>query len=118
MALLHAGVDTSVIELWMGHEDPASTQAYLHTDMTIKEKALARVRPLDDRVAGRGASRRRTDRSIRTGQKTVAKSRLAGRARALTASSSLVQERARDPDRRFGQKRSGVFRKLVIWVWA
>jgi hypothetical protein len=29
----------------MGHEDPASTQAYLHADMTIKEKALARVRP-------------------------------------------------------------------------
>jgi len=45
MALLHAGVDTSVIALWMGHEDPASTQPYLHADMTIKEKALARVQP-------------------------------------------------------------------------
>jgi site-specific recombinase XerD len=45
MALLHAGVDTSVIALWMGHEDPSSTQAYLHADMTIKEKALARVQP-------------------------------------------------------------------------
>ena len=45
MALLHAGVDTSVIALWMGHEDPASTQAYLHADMTIKEQALARVHP-------------------------------------------------------------------------
>jgi site-specific recombinase XerD len=45
MALLHAGVDTSVIALWLGHEDPASTQAYLHADMTIKEKALARIRP-------------------------------------------------------------------------
>ncbi|MPY81423.1 MAG: tyrosine-type recombinase/integrase, partial [Actinophytocola sp.] len=45
MALLHAGVDTSVIALWMGHEDPGSTQAYLHADMTIKEQALARVRP-------------------------------------------------------------------------
>jgi len=43
-ALLHAGVDTSVIALWLGHEDPASTQAYLHADMTIKEKALARIR--------------------------------------------------------------------------
>ena len=31
MALLHAGVDTSVIALWMGHEDPASTQAYQNT---------------------------------------------------------------------------------------
>jgi site-specific recombinase XerD len=45
MALLHAGVDTSVIALWMGHEDPSSTQIYLHADMTIKEKALARVQP-------------------------------------------------------------------------
>jgi len=45
MALLHAGVDTSVIALWMGHEDPASTQPYLHADMTIKERALARVQP-------------------------------------------------------------------------
>ena len=45
MALLHAGVDTSVIALWMGHEDPGSTQAYLHADMTIKEQALARIQP-------------------------------------------------------------------------
>jgi site-specific recombinase XerD len=45
MALLHAGIDTSVIALWLGHDDPSSTQAYLHADMTIKEKALARVQP-------------------------------------------------------------------------
>lgn len=45
MALLHAGVDTSVIALWLGHEDLASTQPYLHADMTIKEQALARVQP-------------------------------------------------------------------------
>jgi integrase/recombinase XerD len=45
MALLHAGVDTSVIALWLGHEDPESTQAYLHADMSIKEQALARVQP-------------------------------------------------------------------------
>ena len=45
MALLHAGVDTSVIALWLGHEDPSSTQAYLHADMSIKEKALARIQP-------------------------------------------------------------------------
>ena len=45
MALLHAGADTSVIALWMGHEDPGSTQAYLHADMTIKERALARIQP-------------------------------------------------------------------------
>lgn len=45
MALLHAGVDTSVIALWLGHEDLASTQPYLHADTTIKEQALARVQP-------------------------------------------------------------------------
>jgi len=45
MALLHAGVDTSVIALWLGHEDADTTQIYLHADMTIKERALARVQP-------------------------------------------------------------------------
>ncbi|MGH3603077.1 MAG: tyrosine-type recombinase/integrase [Pseudonocardiaceae bacterium] len=36
MALLHAGVDTSVIALWLGHESAETTQIYLHADMTIK----------------------------------------------------------------------------------
>lgn len=45
MGLLHAGVDTSVIALWMGHASPESTQAYLHADMTIKQRALDRVAP-------------------------------------------------------------------------
>jgi integrase/recombinase XerD len=44
MSLLSGGVDTSVIALWLGHEDPETTQVYLHADMTIKEQALARVR--------------------------------------------------------------------------
>jgi site-specific recombinase XerD len=43
MSLLKAGTDTSVIALWPGHEDPETTQVYLHADMTIKEQALARV---------------------------------------------------------------------------
>lgn len=43
MALLQAGVDVSVIALWLGHEDIRSTQAYLHADLTIKERALART---------------------------------------------------------------------------
>jgi integrase/recombinase XerD len=47
MALLHAGVDVTVIALWMGHESPASTQVYLHADMQIKERALARTTPSD-----------------------------------------------------------------------
>jgi integrase/recombinase XerD len=52
MGLLHAGVDTSVIALWMGHASPESTQAYLHADLTIKERALERVTPANT-VAGR-----------------------------------------------------------------
>jgi integrase/recombinase XerD len=45
MRLLHAGVDTSVIALWLGHASVETTQIYLHADMTLKEKALARTRP-------------------------------------------------------------------------
>lgn len=45
MQLLQAGVDTSVIALWLGHADSRSTQAYLHADLSIKEKALARIAP-------------------------------------------------------------------------
>jgi site-specific recombinase XerD len=47
MRLLHAGVDTSVIALWLGHEQIETTQIYLHADMTIKEQALARTTPPD-----------------------------------------------------------------------
>jgi integrase/recombinase XerD len=45
MRLLHAGVDTSVIALWLGHANVETTQIYLHADMTLKEKALARATP-------------------------------------------------------------------------
>jgi site-specific recombinase XerD len=45
MSLLHAGVDVAVIALWLGHADIRSTQLYLHADMTIKERALARTTP-------------------------------------------------------------------------
>jgi site-specific recombinase XerD len=47
MSLLQAGVDTTVIALWLGHADVRSTQPYLHADLTIKEKALALVTPVD-----------------------------------------------------------------------
>lgn len=45
MELLHAGVDSAVIALWLGHEDIRSTQIYLHADLAIKERALARTTP-------------------------------------------------------------------------
>ncbi|MGH8720917.1 MAG: tyrosine-type recombinase/integrase [Burkholderiales bacterium] len=45
MSLLQAGVDTTVIALWLGHADVRSTQPYLHADLTIKERALALLTP-------------------------------------------------------------------------
>ena len=38
---LQAGVDTSVIALWLEHAGVRSTDGYLHADITVKEKALA-----------------------------------------------------------------------------
>jgi integrase len=46
MRLLHAGTDTSVIALWLGHEQADTTQIYLHADLALKEQALARTTPL------------------------------------------------------------------------
>jgi integrase/recombinase XerD len=43
MNLLHRGVDITVIALWLGHESIETTQIYLHADMAMKEKALART---------------------------------------------------------------------------
>jgi site-specific recombinase XerD len=45
MQLLQADVDTSVIALWLGHEHIETTQIYLHADLSLKERALARTRP-------------------------------------------------------------------------
>jgi integrase/recombinase XerD len=43
MELLRAGVDRSVIALWLGHESMETTQMYLHADMRLKEQAMART---------------------------------------------------------------------------
>ena len=45
MSLLQAGVDTSVIALWLGHAGVRSTDAYVHADITIKERALSLTTP-------------------------------------------------------------------------
>ena len=49
MTLLQAGVDTSVIALWLGHAGVRSIDAYLHADISIKEKALALTTPTSAR---------------------------------------------------------------------
>ena len=46
MSLLHAGVDITVIAMWLGHESIETTQVYVHADLAIKERALARTTPL------------------------------------------------------------------------
>jgi len=46
MRLLHADVDSTVIALWLGHENVATTQIYIHADLALKEQALARTAPL------------------------------------------------------------------------
>lgn len=46
MTLLAAGVDQSVIALWLGHERVETTDIYIHGDLTIKERAIARTAPL------------------------------------------------------------------------
>ena len=45
MRLLHAGIDITIIALWLGHEQITTTNTYVHADMTQKERAIARVTP-------------------------------------------------------------------------
>jgi integrase/recombinase XerD len=47
MALLQSGIDITVIALWLCHERTETTAIYLHADLTIKERALARTTPHD-----------------------------------------------------------------------
>ena len=43
MNLLQHGVDTAVIALWLGHATTKTTQIYLHNDLGMKQRALART---------------------------------------------------------------------------
>jgi len=45
MSLLHAGVDITVIALWLGHERSETAQIYIHADQTLKQRALDRTTP-------------------------------------------------------------------------
>jgi len=46
MRLLLAGNDVTVIALWLGHEQVSTTNVYLHADMTHKQRAIDRTKPL------------------------------------------------------------------------
>ncbi|MGP5690525.1 integrase [Glutamicibacter ardleyensis] len=48
MFLREAGVDISVIALWLGHESITSTQIYMHADLAVKQSALDKISPLKE----------------------------------------------------------------------
>ncbi len=50
MHLLQAGVDISVIALWLGHESPVTTHQYVEADLAMKERALARLQEPDSSI--------------------------------------------------------------------
>jgi integrase/recombinase XerD len=47
MRLLLAGNDITVIALWLGHEQIATTYIYQHADMTHKQQAIDRTKPIN-----------------------------------------------------------------------
>ena len=47
MQLLQNGVDRTIIALWLGHESVGTTQMYIHADIELKEKAMAKTKPVD-----------------------------------------------------------------------
>ena len=49
MRLLDAGVDAITIALWLGHASTDTTQIYLHADLALKERAIARTTPTGTR---------------------------------------------------------------------
>jgi integrase/recombinase XerD len=52
MGLLHSGVDSAVIAMWLGHETMDTIQMYLHASLALKQQALDKTTPVNGR-AGR-----------------------------------------------------------------
>jgi site-specific recombinase XerD len=46
MELLQAGVDSTLIAIWLGHESVDTTKIYLDANLTLKEEILAKTRPV------------------------------------------------------------------------
>ena len=46
MHLLQAGVDLTVIALWLGHESPETTHQYVEADLTMKEEVLTKTKEI------------------------------------------------------------------------
>jgi integrase/recombinase XerD len=47
MELLQAGVDRSLIAIWLGHESLDTTQIYLDANLALKEEILAKTQPVE-----------------------------------------------------------------------
>lgn len=45
MMLLQAGVDSTVIAMWLGHESVETTRVYLEADLELKRQMLAKMAP-------------------------------------------------------------------------
>jgi hypothetical protein len=43
--VVQAGVDVTLIKLWLGHESLNTTHMYVEADLAMKERALAAVQP-------------------------------------------------------------------------
>ena len=61
MELLQAGVDRSMIALWLGHESVETTQIYLNANLALKEEILAKTNPIN----GKPGRYRPPDRLLR-----------------------------------------------------
>jgi site-specific recombinase XerD len=51
MHLLQAGVDLTVIALWLGHESPETTHQYVEADLRMKEEVLTNAKGLSPKPA-------------------------------------------------------------------
>jgi integrase/recombinase XerD len=51
MHLLEAGVDITVIALWLGHESPTTTHRYVEADLAMKQRTLAKLEEPSQRHA-------------------------------------------------------------------
>ena len=47
MALLHSGVDSAVIAMWLGHESMDTIQMYLLASLELKQQALDKTMPVN-----------------------------------------------------------------------
>ena len=49
--LLKSGVDLTTIASWLGHASLNTTNKYATMDLEMKQKALAKAKPLGDKIA-------------------------------------------------------------------